>query len=1506
MLRYLPAAACLVAFWCAPPDARSADTSPLILQHLTALEGLPQGTVMASLQDSQGFVWLGTEDGLVRFDGHDLHRYAYSRSSQDGLPGNFVNAIAEDAHGDLWLAIKGAGLAQWHRGTDSFTAYRHDPSNPASLSSDAVRTVLIDAHGRVWAGTLDAGVNVLAPDTGSILHLNSSRRDGDSLSDDRIQALMQDRRGDVWIGTHAGLDRWRLDGERFVREPLATPADPTLGSRQIMQIYEDARNTFWVGTLDAGLYHLDRTGRVLQRYSHEPADSASLVSNDVRAILEDHAGRLWVGTEDGLDLLDRSTNRFGHYRHDKEDRDSLTDSFIMSLYEDGSGLLWIGTRTGGVSRWDPRSWELGANRPPWLEGKLVTSFADDADHGLWVGSMGGGLVHVDTRTGDWKNIDGITNRPDALGERRVMSLHQDGHGNLWIGTMAGGLKELTAGGEIVSFPVNAGDPRGLSAAGIMTIYEARSGLLWIGTHGGGANILDPATGLIRQLPHISGAAGSITSENVTSFAEDKDGNMWIGTDGGGLDLASADGTVRAAFIHDPAAATSLSANTVYSLAIDSRGEIWIATDGGGLDRVVGSAAQPGAIAFQNMSRSTGLSSDTIYGVLTDSDGRLWMSGNAGLMRYDPLDSSVKTYHREHGLQGEEFNFGAYHRMRDGRLCFGGPGGYNVFDPSALSPSRAPPRLALTRVEILGAAAPGTTPYWALSKVALDYQASIVSFDFAALDFASPNRTRVAYRMRGLSDKWIDLGTERRVTLTNLESGDHILEVRAANEDSAWSESPLELVIHKTPGPWQSVAAFVSYAIVAVLLIILAILAHRKKFREASLAQQRLEAEVLVRTQELRDANQRLVVASEAKSSFLARMGHELRTPMNGVVGMTELLARTPLSPVQARHTQTIKSSAQALLRILNDLLDLSKAQAGKVVLEAIPVDFTRLTEECATLFSGIAESKDLEVIVCPPVDDDFEVLADPLRLRQVLMNLIGNAVKFTAQGEVVVTCDIVRDGAAAAVRLSVADTGIGLSPESIKTIFEPFSQADESTTRRFGGSGLGLSICRELISLMDGSITVASEPGRGSTFVVDLRLRVGERKKIVGGPPVRRRIQLVTRRDAVAQSLSRYAARCQLAVEIKDGARPGPESDAVDAIIVDADSCPEAIDAFLSPSAACHAAILIAASPKAIHEHRLKSRMRSQRLIRKPICDEALRNAMAAVLGDGGDSPADSMIVKAFVGADRTHVLIVEDDSVNAAVAQGYLAELGCTSVWVTDGEAAVARQAIERFEIILMDLNMPGLDGYATAQLIRKAEPAGPGVPIIALTAAGANRYREACLAAGMDDILSKPYTLAEFASVLRRWTRRGDTDLAAAAAAADAAAADAAAAAVAAARPASLSKIDDATVAQLRKLGRGNQADLYSKLVLLFTRTSRETLAGIGKSLADADLEAARALSHKLKAGAANVGALQFSEGVAELERCCERGDADVSRRVYERLAGAYPSLIEELTRGDLRATA
>ncbi len=1477
----------------APALAR-ADASPLFLEHITTEDGLPQATVMTTLQDSQGFVWLGTENGLVRYDGRELYRYAHSRTESGSLPGNYVWQVAEDRDGNIWVALNGDGIAKWDRRTDRFTSFRHDPGDPGSLASNRARTVLVDGRGFVWIGTSDAGVDRLDPATGRIEHFRHDAGDAASLASDGIFTLALDRAGNVWIGTDNGLNRWGAETGRLSRIGASS-----LAGKEVSRVLEAGDGTLWIATLNSGLLHIERDGRILDAFRHDPEDAASLAGDDVRALLEDRSGRLWVGTADGLDLLDRSTGTFTHHRRDPNDSASLRVSFVMSLYQDTAGLVWIGTRGGGVSRWNPRSWEFGGYRPAWLENQSVTAFADAPEGGLWIASLAG-LVRFDPATGMATPLDALVGRENALGSHPVASLWQDGRGALWIGTMGGGLKVLSEDGGMEAIPAQPADPDSLSDDEILSIFQSRSGALWIGTWGGGVNVLDPVTRTVRRLPY---GPGGVSGSVVTAIVEDARGHLWFGTLGEGLNLARADGTVLQVFRNDPADPATLPDNTVYALAADENGGVWVAT-GGGLARVRDPAAAPERMEFQVFSSEDGLSSDTLWGVVPDATGRLWLSSNTGLVRLDPGTGAIENYHREHGLQGEEFSYGAYFKLRDGRVAFGGPGGFNIFDPAVLSENRHPPRLALTNVEVLGVPAGGETPYWLRDRIDLDYRGSIVSLDFGVLDFTSPAHNRLAYRMSGLTEDWIDLGAERRITLTNMDPGNHVLEVRAANSDSVWS-APLRLTIHRDPAPWASPVAYVVYALAFLGFVAHRIRRHRQKFREVVRARERLEAEVQLRTRELRISNQQLAEAAQAKSNFLDRMSHELRTPMNGVVGMTELLSRTALSPAQTHLTKTIRSSAQVLLQIVNDLLDLSKIRAGKVALEELPIDLGQLLEECTSLFAGAAEAKGIELVACPPAATPYTLLGDPLRVRQVLMNLIGNAVKFTERGEVAAKADIeALEADRALVRLTVRDTGIGMDAAAVGKVFEPFVQGDESTTRHFGGTGLGLAICRELAEVMGGRLTVESEPQIGSSFCLSLPLKLAAAAGRQTADRLAGSVRILSRRPSLAESLARQASSLGLTV-LPDDAYP----DDADVLVVDAGSHPGTLQTLLGSPDAATAGLVVIAAAADVDAQALGTRLADEQIVLKPVHRSALYEALAAALG-AAPPAADAKPAAAEAPARLSgHVLLVEDEPVNAAVAEGYLAALGCTSVWVKSGTEAVARAAAERYDLIMMDLNMPGMDGFAASALIRQQQRRTAGaqtrarVPIVALTAHDAAHYHERCLAADIDDILSKPYTLEDFASLLRRWLQRaGDapsTRGQAAGAGAEAGADDRA-------QAAALASVDSNAVSVLRQLPAGRRVDLYGRLVELFRASSTQSLAELDAALARDDLAAAAAVCHKMAAAAGNVGALAYAGQLRTLERHCIAGKGALARELGRELAAAHGPLLETLQAQQLRATA
>jgi signal transduction histidine kinase/ligand-binding sensor domain-containing protein/CheY-like chemotaxis protein/HPt (histidine-containing phosphotransfer) domain-containing protein len=1497
-------------------------TPPMVLQHLSVDDGLPQNTVMASLQDAQGFMWLATEDGLVRYDGYELKRYARERGKEQGLASSFVWDIQQDRAGDLWIALKDGGVARWHRQTEKISSIRHDPANAASLSSDAIRKLLIDRHDRVWIGTVGGGLNILEPATGRIERYRSDPARDDSLSSDVVTSLHEDGNGEIWVGTDDGLNRWLPQSKTFRRYQRSSTEPGQLSSNKISSIAVDRTGVLWVGTFDAGLNRLENERDGFVSYRHDAGRTDTLSSDEIRAVLEDAEGRIWVGTAAGLDLLDRAMSRFVRNQSDPANPTSLRDNFVMSLYQDRGGLLWVGTRAGGVSRWNPRSWALGHQRPRWLDGRYVMAFANDSADRIWVGTLGAGLIRFDPRSGEHVTLDALTGGKPALPDRNVMSLLRDRSGNLWIGTRAGGLGRLGANRRLITMRHDPADAASLSSDGIMALHEDRAGRIWVGTFGGGVNILDPGSGRVQRIAYDSRSADSLSSPRATAIAEDPSGRMWIGTDAGGLDLVSASGEVLRVFRHDPRNASSLSANTVYALHVDERNRVWVGTESGGLDEIIGSADNPDSIRFRNVSKANGLTSDTIYGVQSDDTGALWLSGNAGLMRFEPDSNRVTSFHRNEGLQGEEFNFGAHFRANDGRMLFGGANGFNHFDPRQLERNADPPTVALTRVDVLNQPVETAIPYPLLKSLQLGHRDDVVTFQFAALDFSTSRKSRYSYRMRGFHDNWVDLGTQNRINYTNLDAGSYVLEVRAAGANGIWSDTPLRLDLNVRPAPWLSPWAYVLYAIAAAFLALSPFYAQRRKLRLAADAHQRLEREVEDRTAELRERNRELDRLSRATGDFLARMSHEIRTPMNGVVGMSELLMRSDLSARQAQLATTIFESARGLLHIINEILDLSKAEARKIRLELAPMDLREVLEESAAALAVQAESKGLELIVSPPQDENCMLVGDALRIRQVLLNLIGNAIKFTSAGEVVVRAALRKQADAGVIaEIAVKDTGIGMSPEAIAQVFEPFTQADETTTRRFGGTGLGLSICKELLLLMGGTIHVESTPGVGSTFHVTLPL-----PSATAGAPVTREALRNIRAGVVSRSKSLRAAMLRRgrawgmiideagslsALRHFERAGGGPD---VDVLIVDADSLGAEL-ASLESSARKHEgpALLLLATGATVINERLEERFGNKAIVTKPLRHETLYKALSdatraptdAVRRDGYASQAAPAVPPAAgttaparsdeSTALRGHVLIVDDNAVNCMVAEGLLAELGCTTTTVRTGREAVTRAGTQRFDAILMDLYMPDLDGIAATALIRKSEGANHRTPIIALSANPAESHRQLCLDAGMDAFLGKPFTLNEMSAALQPWLP-----------AVPARAESVAAALIELQNAAAQRELDTSAITRIRALDRPGRPSMLPRVVSMFISSSEQQLAEIRTAIARRDLEQVRTIAHALKSSSGNVGASQLARLARELEKACCDGDAERSAGIAAEVERAHPLAVVALQQEAQRESA
>lgn len=834
----------------------------MVFARLGSDAGLSPGVILAMVQDAQGFMWFGTQDGLDRYDGYELRHFIHRTGDAGTLPDNWVRALARDSAGRLWVGTKGGGLVWRDDGAGQFR-----PPVPArdqaKLDPDAkILALHVDRGGRLWIATRTAGLMMFDPAHGTSRQFRSVAGDPGSLSDDWVSALAEDQAGTLWVGTASGLDQLDPASGRIVRRGSRLAADGGFKSPvfRVSALTVDAQGLLWIG-LESGLARFDSRNDAFALFRHNDGDANSLPEGQIATLLEDSDQRLWIGTPTGLALLDRRSDDFVVLRHDATNPSSLPDSNVTSLYQDRSGLLWIGTQSGGVASWNPRSWSFGHHRFGDEGADEVTSFAVDRTGTLWVGSFGAGVAAIDPRSGAVKRYRRGPNSPVALSDDTVMSMVADERNRVWLGTMNKGIERLDpARGEVTHFDSVAGDAGTLPAAGVMSLLRDMRGRIWVGTHGGGLARIDPDTDQVVRYEHGRTDASGLSSDRATALAEDRLGYIWIGTEGGGLNVLDPTTGKFAHFTHDPADPASLSTNDVCALHLDDHGTIWVGTRGGGLDRVIGTPFARAALHFENLSESEGLPNSTVYGIESDSAGGLWISTNRGLAAVRPADRSVRGFRRSHGLQGDEFNFGAHYRAPDGTLYFGGSNGYNAFQPARLQINDKPPPIVLT--QILKLNKPVSAAPEMVRSLDLGFRDSVVTFQFAALDFTGPAENRYAYRLEGFDADWVNADGGRQATYTNLDGGTYVFHVRAANSDGRWNETPMSVRVNVSPPPWATWWARTLYGLAIFAVIFLVWHGQQRRLQREAAYGRRLKTEVDARTAELAERNRDMERANE--------------------------------------------------------------------------------------------------------------------------------------------------------------------------------------------------------------------------------------------------------------------------------------------------------------------------------------------------------------------------------------------------------------------------------------------------------------------------------------------------------------------------------------------------------------------------------------------------------------------------------------------------------------------
>jgi signal transduction histidine kinase/ligand-binding sensor domain-containing protein/DNA-binding response OmpR family regulator len=1054
-------------------------TAPLTAQervafrHLTIADGLSQNVVSAIVQDRRGFMWFGTKDGLNRYDGYQFVVFRHDPFDSTSISDSEITALFEDSRGELWVGTRGGGVNRFDRARERFTQVKAGPARD-------IMAIAEDAGGAIWVGAAGEGLFRLTTNGRREVTVDRfvhSPADASSLGDDRVRAVLVDRRGVMWVGTDAGLDRREPSSAgrvAFTHLTVRSNTPLALIDTAVTSLYEDSRDRLWIGSVP-GVSAFDSARTTIRHYYHRYRTFRYGWGIAV-GLVEDPTGQLWVSTISELMRLDPSTGVFTYFRHDPLNPESMND-LPTRVYRDRSNVIWVGSNGYGINTYDPKSnrfqtFRRPENWPSRLSGFSVYTLFEDLSGTLWIDA--GLLYRWNRTTGELRSFESNSNRPNDFGNVAVWSIVEDPPGSLWAASVSGLYHYEIAAGRFRQYRYDPADSAGLPEQSVYDVFRDRAGVIWAVTENFLVKLVDPERGRFQHFRHKE----RLTARQwiFPSTIQDSTGALWLGSDQGLARFDPKTGTFRH-FRHDPRVAGSLSHDAIRSILPDPRQPnryLWVGTAGGGLNRLDIDSG-----TFVHFTERDGLPNDVVYAVLADSSGRLWLSTNKGLSRFDPGSRQFRNYDVNDGLQSNEFNSGAAFKSRSGEMFFGGIYGFNYFRPEAVHDNPNVPAVVITgfrrgnRSETVRDS--GTVLRTTISEtdtLRLAYRDAVLTFEFAALEYSAPAKNRYAYRMLGFNDAWIESGSVRAATYTNLPPGDYVFQVRASNNDGVWNEQGASLAILITPPWWRTWWAYAFYA----ALVLAALYGARRSELNRLRLKNRLEIE-RVEAEQLRELDR-------ARSRLFANVSHEFRTPLTLTMGpLDDLRAglHGPLSPSATEQVDLARRNAGRVLDLINEILELARAESGRETVHARRVDLGAFVTSVARGFTPLAERKAIAYEIQSAAEPVI-IYGDPDHLDRALSNLLSNAFKFTPDGGAV-RVSVTADESSA--RIVVRDSGPGIPKGDLDLIFDRFHRARSARTQP--GTGIGLALARELVLLHGGSITVASEEGFGSTFTITLR-----------------------------------------------------------------------------------------------------------------------------------------------------------------------------------------------------------------------------------------------------------------------------------------------------------------------------------------------------------------------------------------------------------------------------------
>lgn len=1031
-------------------------------RHLTTSDGLSHNTVQDLVQDSKGFLWFATADGLNRYDGLNFQIYRRSLRDKRSMSSNEVTCLLEDKKGRIWIGTRSGGICQLDSSGSHFNHLRKTNLG-TDISAAVITSLAEDKAGNLWAATHGLGLLLINPDTKQVRQFNTKT---DNLPSDHVLRVVPDRKGNLWIGFTSGilvkmnLTNHHIQQYKFERYNYISKGN-------ITAIFCDSHDRIWVGTEGWGLF----------RYEESKDDFAPVFykseviegTNIVRSMYEDKKGKFWLGTDDGVVLSDDiDFKRISHYRAEPSVPGSLSTHATYCIRGDKQGNIWVGTWEGGLNILfaKPGLFDQYQYQPGQVNSLLapqVSAVSADADGNVWLGSRRG-LTLLNRKTRSYSHFMHREGDPNSINGNDVTNIRQVTKTSMLVNIWNNGTDIVDSRtGKVLKHLTQ------FKADRLLSIVPIDSNNVYIATNKGALWQMDLHTWQTRRVE-----AFPPTKLSFTAMTAGPDSTIWIGSYDEGL-IEWDQRTGRVHFFHNTLQTGGLYDAHITCLFLDRKRQLWVGTQGG-LHRYNAKSKKFALISIDN-----GLPNDAVMSIIQDKTGFLWIATNNGLCQMSEAGKVIRTYRQDDGLAGNDFTERAVSQGPDGTLFWGGKHGLTVFNPDRanfVSPSFP---VYLTGMKLFNRPvvpgdidSPLTRDLPETKSVTLRYNQSVITFDFAAVLFQAHRNARYAYKLEGFEEAWNYVGPQRSATYTNLDPGTYELLVKASTSDDFQNASQTRLQIIVLPPWYRTYWAYCLYATLVIALLML--IRWMIQIREGYKTELRIEH---IETEKARELDR-------LRSGFFTNISHEFRTPLT--------LILTPLEQFLSDHApdprrpwfQTMHQNANRLLRLINQLLDLSKLESGLLHPEISRQDVMGFIRRITASFEQIAMKQHV-VLEVNAKEDVLPVFFDPDIVEKVLYNLIANALKYTARGgSVKVSCYLMNPDQSPELLLEVRDTGIGIPSEHQTHIFDRFYQVNGKHQIKKAGTGIGLALTRELVELHKGSITVESQPDAGALFTVKL------------------------------------------------------------------------------------------------------------------------------------------------------------------------------------------------------------------------------------------------------------------------------------------------------------------------------------------------------------------------------------------------------------------------------------